>query len=248
MATRVETPYTQRARYYSSLDGFNIQKPKVPAHIFRAERGQAFDPDAPSGLVACDLSRELAIGFPATAPLVLARYARIHAGERRATRFAASGALYYVIRGSGESAQGADVIAWDEGDAFCLPGGGADVHAPAPPRWPPPHRGRALPRRRDRPAARHHSPDGDDGGDAGQVHLLRHRRAGGRPRRAAVLHLLAELVVARRDAAAASAQCGGGDPHRAGRALLLHDRRPPRGLGAMDGDAHPARRGALTPQ
>src|SRR4029450_9668804 len=146
MATRVETPYTQRARYYSSLDGFNIQKPKVPAHIFRAERGQAFDPDAPSGLVACDLSRELAIGspaaapppprelaigFPAPAPLVLARYARIHAGERLATRFAASGALYYVIRGSGEAAPGADVIAWGEGGAFCLPGGGEPVHAPA---------------------------------------------------------------------------------------------------------------------
>src|SRR4029450_8161349 len=114
-----------------SVACFNIRKPKVPAHIFRAERDRAFDPAAPTGLVACDLSRELAIGFPATAPLVLARYARIHAGERFATRFAASGALYYVIRGSGESAQGADVIAWDEGDAFCLPGGGEPVHAPA---------------------------------------------------------------------------------------------------------------------
>ena len=131
MATRVETPYTQRARYYSSLDGFNIQKPRIPAHIFRAERDRAFDPATPTGLIACDLSRELEIGFPATAPLALARYARIRAGERLATRFAASGALYYVIAGSGESAQGGDVIAWDEGDAFCLPGGGETVHAAA---------------------------------------------------------------------------------------------------------------------
>ena len=128
MATRVETPYTQRARYYSSRDGFNIQKPKIPAHIFRAERDRAFDPATPTGLIACDLSRELEIGFPATVPLALARYARIRAGERLATRFAASGALYYVIAGSGESAQGGDLIAWDEGDAFCLPGGGETVH------------------------------------------------------------------------------------------------------------------------
>jgi len=89
MATRVETPYTQRARYYSSLDGFNIHKPTIPAHIFRAERDRAFDPAAPTGLIACDLSRELEIGFPATVPLALARYARIRAGERLATRFAA---------------------------------------------------------------------------------------------------------------------------------------------------------------
>ena len=54
---------------------------------------------------------------------MLARYARIRAGERLTTRFVASGALYYVIAGSGETVQGADAIAWDEGDAFCLPGG-----------------------------------------------------------------------------------------------------------------------------
>jgi gentisate 1,2-dioxygenase len=128
MATRVETPYTQRARYYSSLDGFNIQKPPIPAHVFVAERDRAFDPATPTGLIPCDLSRPLAIGFPATAPFVLARYARIRAGERLSTRFVASGALYYVIAGSGETVQGADAIAWDQGDAFCLPGGGEATH------------------------------------------------------------------------------------------------------------------------
>ncbi len=128
MATRVETPYTQRARYYSSLDGFNIQKPAIPAHVFVTERDRAFDAATPTGLIPCDLSATLEIRFPATAPFVLARYARIRAGERLATRFAASGALYYVIAGSGETVQGADAIAWDEGDAFCLPGGGETVH------------------------------------------------------------------------------------------------------------------------
>ena len=59
MATRVETPYTQRARYYSSLDGFNIQKPAIPAHVFVAERDRAFDPATATGLIPCDLSRPL---------------------------------------------------------------------------------------------------------------------------------------------------------------------------------------------
>ena len=59
---------------------------------------------------------------------MLARYARIRAGERLTTRFVASGALYYVIAGSGETVQGADAIAWDEGDAFCLPGKGEATH------------------------------------------------------------------------------------------------------------------------
>lgn len=128
MATRIETPYTQRARYYSSLDGFNIQKPAVPAHVFVAERERAFDAATPTGLIPCDLSRTLGIAFPATAPLVLARYVKVRAGDQLTTRFAASGALYYVIVGSGESVQGGDAIAWDAGDAFCLPGGAETVH------------------------------------------------------------------------------------------------------------------------
>ena len=36
-----------------------------------------------------------------------------------------------MIRGSGESTQGGDVITWDEGDAFCLPGGGETAHVAA---------------------------------------------------------------------------------------------------------------------
>ena len=38
---RAATPYTARARYLSSLDGFNIKRPAIPAHVFRAERRTA---------------------------------------------------------------------------------------------------------------------------------------------------------------------------------------------------------------
>src|SRR5260370_8350858 len=90
MATTVETRYTGRARYYSSLDGFNVKSPRVSAHVFLPERDRALDPTAPTGLIPLDQSGPLALDFPATTPLILARYARIRAGERLATRFAAT--------------------------------------------------------------------------------------------------------------------------------------------------------------
>jgi gentisate 1,2-dioxygenase len=128
MATTAETGYTGRARYYSSLDGFDVKNPRVPAHVFLPERHRAFDPAEPTGLIDLDLSGRLALEFPATTPLILARYARIRAGERLATRFAASGQIYYAIAGGGETAWGDEAIAWDEGDAFCLPGDAAAIH------------------------------------------------------------------------------------------------------------------------
>ena len=45
MATRIETAYTRRARYYSSADGFNIKRPAVPAYVFTAERDLAHHND-----------------------------------------------------------------------------------------------------------------------------------------------------------------------------------------------------------
>lgn len=128
MATRIETPYTRRARYYSSADGFNIKRPPIPAHVFGAERERALDPATPTGLIPLDLSRVLEIGFPATTPLILARYARIRAGEHLRTRFVATGEMYYVIAGAGGTAWGRDAVEWEAGDVFCLPGGGEAVH------------------------------------------------------------------------------------------------------------------------
>jgi len=45
MATRIETAYTRRTRYYSSADRFNIMRPAVPAHVFTAERDLAYHND-----------------------------------------------------------------------------------------------------------------------------------------------------------------------------------------------------------
>ncbi|MBI2154695.1 MAG: cupin domain-containing protein [Candidatus Rokubacteria bacterium] len=128
MATKVETPYTQRARYYSSGDAFNIKLPRIPAHVFLAERDRALDPATPTGLITLDLSGTLGCGFPATTPLILARYAPIRAGDALTTHFAATGEICYVMAGSGETVCGADALTWETGDVFCLPGGNAVTH------------------------------------------------------------------------------------------------------------------------
>jgi gentisate 1,2-dioxygenase len=117
-----------RARYFNTGNAFNLQLPPVPDESFTAEPARALDPAAPTGLVACDRSRELGCAFPATTPLVLARYARVRAGESFETNFAASGVIAYVIAGSGSTTSGGESIEWRAGDTFVLPGGSAHVH------------------------------------------------------------------------------------------------------------------------
>ena len=84
---RAAAPFTDNARYLTSLDGFNIKRPAVPAHSFRAERDRALAPGTPTGLVPLDLSHTLGLGYPATTPFILSRYARIRAGETLDTAF-----------------------------------------------------------------------------------------------------------------------------------------------------------------
>ena len=126
---RAPRPYAANARYLSSLDGFNIKRPAVPAHVFRAERDRALAADTPTGLIPLDLGPLLGLDFPATAPMMLSRYARIRAADTLTTGFKASTELYYVIAGSGTTAFGAvETLEWGPGDAFCLPGGGTCRH------------------------------------------------------------------------------------------------------------------------
>jgi gentisate 1,2-dioxygenase len=119
-----------RGRFYNTGNAFNVQLPPVPDHLFTAEPARALDPATPTGLIACDLAATLACGFPATSPLVLARYARLRAGESLATDFATSGTIAYVITGQGSSGGGGggEAIAWGPGDVFILPGGTAFTH------------------------------------------------------------------------------------------------------------------------
>jgi gentisate 1,2-dioxygenase len=129
-APRAPSPYARNARYLTSLDGFNIKRPAIPAHVFRAERDRALAPGAPTGVVLLDLSAVLGLAYPATTPFILSRYLRIRAGEALSTAFRASTELYHVIRGSGRTAAGAGVsLTWQAADTFCLPGGVEARHA-----------------------------------------------------------------------------------------------------------------------
>ena len=122
------TPYTRRAIYASPGNAFRDTQPPVPRHVFVAERDRAFDPATGTELIALDLSDRLDIPFPATTPFLLARYARIRAGASLSTQLKAGGEIYYAMRGAGETVNGADRIAWEQGDVFCLPGGGETTH------------------------------------------------------------------------------------------------------------------------
>ena len=117
-----------RGRFFNTGNGFNVQLPPVPDRIFADEPQRALDPATPTGLIACDISGDLACAFPATTPLVLAQYGRIRAGETLETDFVASGVIAYVIAGSGVTHCDNEDVAWQSGDLFILPGGAHASH------------------------------------------------------------------------------------------------------------------------
>ena len=130
-AARPATTAQARALYYNTGNAFNVKLPEVPDYTFTDEPARALHKDTPTGLIACDSSRLIDTTFEATTPLVLARYARIRAGESLQTDFVASGVIAYVITGSGTTDCGDEKIAWNPGDVFVLPGGCPLVHRAA---------------------------------------------------------------------------------------------------------------------
>ncbi|MFQ5955144.1 MAG: cupin domain-containing protein [Kiloniellales bacterium] len=124
-AAAIETVYTRRAIYVTpTKNAFEAKLPKVPAHVFLAERDRALDPATGTALIDLDLRPRLETGFPATTPNLMARYVRIRGGDDVSFDLKASGEAYYVIAGAGVARKGDDRIDWRSGDVFCLPGGG----------------------------------------------------------------------------------------------------------------------------
>ena len=131
---RAKAPATAaqaRARYFNTGNAFNQPAVPVPDQSFTDEPAQALNPASPTGLIACDRSRELGTAYQATTPLVLARYAKIRAGESLRTEFVASGVVVYVIVGSGSSTCGKEQISWQAGDIVVLPGNVSHQHSTA---------------------------------------------------------------------------------------------------------------------
>ena len=114
-----------RARFFNSGNAFNLDLAPVPAAEFGAVMAAAFASDAATGVYACDQSAAIGCPFPATTPLMLARYAVIRAGETLQLDTCASGLVGCVLRGAGSVAG----FTWGVGDVCLLPGGALEVTA-----------------------------------------------------------------------------------------------------------------------
>lgn len=125
-----------RGRYFNSANAFNIRLSEVPPHSFADEATRAMTPGTPTGTIDCDQSAALGSERPATTPLMLARYARIAAGETLDARLtAASGTICFVIAGAGhtdisatETGSPGERIDWATGDVIFFPGGAHAWH------------------------------------------------------------------------------------------------------------------------
>ena len=111
-----------RARFFNSGNAFDIALPAVPARVFSELADQARAATR-SGWFDCDQSAQLGCSFPATTPLMLARYARIAPGDALVAEIVATGSVCYVIEGEGSCSGGDAALAFAAGDVFLLPGG-----------------------------------------------------------------------------------------------------------------------------
>jgi gentisate 1,2-dioxygenase len=117
-----QSPAQARARFFNSGNAFNVVYPPVPAATF-VDEARAAEAARSSGFIACDQSAAIGMPVPATTPLMLARYATVAPNGSLAATFIATGAIWYVLRGSGRTVVGNERFAWGAGDVFITPGG-----------------------------------------------------------------------------------------------------------------------------
>jgi gentisate 1,2-dioxygenase len=123
-----DTAAARRARFHCPENGFSFAWSAVPAHQFLAERDRAMDAATPTSTIELDIAEALGTSYPATTPSILTRYIKIRGGEAIRSAWVASGEIYYVMKGAGESRNAGETIHWGAGDAFCFPGGGETIH------------------------------------------------------------------------------------------------------------------------
>lgn len=120
-----------RARFFNSGNAFNIKLPPVPGGLFTQEPARALAAGATTGFIPCDQSAAMACAFPATTPLMLARYAVVEPGAGFTVDVRATGSIWYVISGAGRVDCLSETIAFAAGDVFLLPGAPAQIRAGA---------------------------------------------------------------------------------------------------------------------
>lgn len=118
-----------RARFQDPENFFAFTWPAVPRSQFLGERDRAFDVAAATGEVALDASDAMGMDYPATTPMLLARYLVLAGDEALDYTRRASAELFYVLQGCGSSEGAGERIDWQPGDVFCFPGGGCVRHS-----------------------------------------------------------------------------------------------------------------------
>jgi len=111
-APQAGSPAQARGRYFNSANAFNLILPPVPDAVFTDEPASALAADASTGYTTCDLAGDMQKPSPATTPLLLARYARVNAGEILDAHFDTTGSIWYVIQGEGTVTLDRQEIAW----------------------------------------------------------------------------------------------------------------------------------------
>jgi len=111
-----------RAQYLPQIPAAEV-KTSTPAQVFVDEAARAFDSAAQTGTIELDRGSEMGLGYPATTTNLLARYLVLREDQELEFEVKASSVLCYAIKGSGRSFQEDEVIEWNEGDVFLLPGG-----------------------------------------------------------------------------------------------------------------------------
>ena len=78
---QTDSPET-RAYFYDPESFFDFQMPAVPRRQFLAERNETFASATVTSEILLDISEALGTTYPATTPLLLARYLRVRSGEK----------------------------------------------------------------------------------------------------------------------------------------------------------------------
>lgn len=124
----VDEALTRNVRIYEySTAADPIASGATPA-IPHAEFPARLHESGASRVIPLDLGPKLKRAGPLTSPGLAAHFVRVEAGESVRTKPNASSELYYVLRGSGRTRFGDQVIPWGRGDILTLPAGAGATH------------------------------------------------------------------------------------------------------------------------
>lgn len=91
--------------------------PNIPVDVLDSTNHES----GPTRVIPFDLSKSMALPYPASSPNLLASFIRIRENESIETQASATSQSFYVIRGSGSSTGEFGEVQWSEGDLFVIP-------------------------------------------------------------------------------------------------------------------------------